>query len=1293
MISDKGSSGMSLTSSGHTWDEASSPAVIGLARQFEAAWRGSSGSRPDPEDYLPADLRDRPGARLALLRADLDLRWENGDRVRVEWYRQRYPELGDETLVALIYEEFCLREEHNESPSAADYYRRFPELTDRLRRVFDIHDLVGSGTTASLGLSDSGSWNVAFPEAGQTIGGFRLVEELGRGAFARVFRAEERQLSDRPVALKVARNASREPRTLARLQHTHIVPVYSYQTDRATDLHLLCMPYFGRVTLARLLEDHQVKNACTGAEVLEALSRLDPAGVAGLGGTVQSHRRAFAALPFARAIAWWGARLAEALQHAHERGVLHRDIKPSNVLVTADAMPMLLDFNLAQDPLAEADDLGPSALGGTIAYMAPEHLDALAEGDTSKVDARADVYALGVVLFETMGTRPFPNNPAAGASTVTAALRQAAALRRRGAPELRDTHPETPPALEAVIRKCLEPDPADRYPTAAALAADLQAVADDAPLPFAWEPLPSRSIRWLRRNRRRLAVAATILAVLAGLGYARFQAKLAEVHLRAEVSYWIQEGKHAEATRHPELAYSHYDTAVRLANGHPALLDLRQQAVQQRYLAGETRKVYDNAERLFRLAGPLRFALLGFGGDNRPDAPALRQVLAPFFVLKHDNWTALPELTLLDKSTRDRLVTEIQELLFLWAVASAADRSGDSARLVEAIDLCDRALTFAEPKGPWLALRALCEARLQGRRPEPIRPPIPSTETSAWACFQWALTLGLDQRPSLDWSIAWLNRAVALDPSQYWYHYYLAHDYDLAGQVDQALDHYTAALALRPDSPWAHLSRAQLYRSRGAWSRAIADLTQALNLARDFDFVAAWLELGIVRHRLGDVAGAREAFRSVIASAGSDSPLGRAARLNRALTDAQAGAFEAASAAYDALIAEAPESPDSLDARLGRAQLALQQHRPADAEADLGRLLSARPDQPEFLALRARTRLSLGRPTDALADATRAVQLDPTPSRERLRIRALLAARQVESLPLDDPEAIRLLPGEAASLRADLAAAADRLAALQDDARALRTRAVLLAAMGDARAEPVASRAVELAPRSSRALLVRARIRRLAGDRRGALADLESALAIEPDDPGSLELRGRIEAESNQSEAALADLGLAVRFGGTATVHRTLAELQSRLGRPDLSLPEWSSQLAYDPEDATSFLGRAQAFRQLGQWDQALADLESAAAEAGDRPALLARIALAYGACLPSRPDRLPRVLRLAGRAARSTSLEPFRTLAVLGLWRPSQTEPQERSFSRRMGIAHPFPGAARPSVGDAHPTKQDDPG
>ncbi len=125
--------------------------------------------------------------------------------------------------------------------------------------------------------------------------------------------------------------------------------------------------------------------------------------------------------------------------------MLHRDIKPSNVLVTSDGMPMLLDFNLAREPVLEDGTAADSAtLGGTIDYMAPEHLKALAEPSSDAVDGRADIYGLGVVLYEAVtGQRPFAS-PRRGSSVVEALLR-AVDDRLRPLPPLRDRHPEIPP--------------------------------------------------------------------------------------------------------------------------------------------------------------------------------------------------------------------------------------------------------------------------------------------------------------------------------------------------------------------------------------------------------------------------------------------------------------------------------------------------------------------------------------------------------------------------------------------------------------------------------------------------------------------------------------------------------------------------------------------------------------------------------------------------------------------------------------------------------------------------------
>src|SRR5271166_382561 len=527
---------MNVAASGRTWEEASSPDALRLTRGYEEAWQRAelAGSRLDPAEFL-SRLRaggEVPGVRLAVLRTDLSLRWDAGDRVSALWYLDRFPDLGEDCLVALVYEEFCLLEEAGQAPETADFLARYSALAEPLRRVLDIHCLIGSATVpnsmssfgSSVSLSPAASdpaARVLFPEAGQTIGGFYLVEELGRGAFARVFLARERQLADRPVALKVSRRGSREPQALARLQHTHIVPVHSHRVDPATGLHLLCMPYFGRITLARVLtEIRKTEQAICGAALIETLNRLSETGDPG--SAVQSACHfALANRGYAQAIAWWTARLAEALEHAHDRGVLHRDIKPSNVLLNDDGMPMLLDFNLAREPVLacnERAEAPEATFGGTLDYMSPEHLDALAEGISDRLDGRADIYAMGVLLFEALvGEKPFAP-PRKGQSVIDSLIR-AAEERRRDTTKLFVGQMAIPAPLRAVICHCLEPEPGDRYQTAGELAADLRAVADDLPLVHAREPLRSRISRRLWRSRRSLAgTAAALFAAAAFLG-------------------------------------------------------------------------------------------------------------------------------------------------------------------------------------------------------------------------------------------------------------------------------------------------------------------------------------------------------------------------------------------------------------------------------------------------------------------------------------------------------------------------------------------------------------------------------------------------------------------------------------------------------------------------------------------------------------------------------------------------------------------------------------------------------
>ena len=1244
--------------SGRTWDAASSPAAVGLARRYEAAWRG--GHRPDPGDYLPRDPDSRPGALLALLRADLGLRREAGEPARVEQYLRRHPDLPPDAVVALLYEEFCLREEAGEAPASAEYYARFPELVAPLGRVLEIHELVGSGRSAgaSFGLQAP---EVPLPEAGQTIAGFHLVEELGRGAFGRVFLARERQLADRPVALKVARRGSREPQALARLQHTHIVPVHSYRMDQATGLHLLCMPYLGRVTLAQVLADPASAVARSGAELVEIVDRHAPPEEAGGTG---AGRRELACRPFAGAVAWWGARLAEALQHAHERGVLHRDVKPSNVLILADGTPMLVDFNLAQGPILEesAAEEGFTAPGGTLAYMAPEHLEALARGDAEGVDARCDVYALGVVLYETLASaRPFP--PPAGALSVEDALRRAADQRRAGAEPLRGEHPEVPPALEAVVARCLAPDPADRYASAAELAADLRAVADDGPLPHAREPQPFRALRWARRRRRPLGALAFASVTMAIIGWSVSDRRVQEIERRAGVVRLMQDGQAAEAEGHFAQAATQFDAASKLAENRPGLLGLFDQARTRYFRDLEVAAAREQAATLSRRVESLKFRIFSPGEEPTRIAAELKETLAPFYVFQNREWSRLRMPSMLDGPRRERLVAEVDELLFLWVwrLASLADPAPapDPAVTRDGLAICDRALAFTATPGPWRALRNHLAARLDPSAPRGVEPEVSGTEASARACLKWGLYCWLIGRTDL--TMTWLEQATRIDPGDYWTRFILSRHYYRGGHLDDALKQCEAAVALAPRSFGARLDRARLLKERGSWGQALDDLRKALELAaQPSDVAKGRLDQGVVLRELGDVPGARAAFGAALA-AESSGPLARWSRLNLALLDREAGHPAEARAAYEALIAEDAADETAQFARLGRALIALRSGRPREAEADLtlviegsaGRRRGAdlRGLRVEAQAKRAEARLAMGQADAAAGDAEAALRAGPRPRLERLRDRARLASGRSPPPRLDRPDDVARWPAGGPALAADLRALADRLRPAAEGADpdaalpARLARAAARSAAGDHRAAASeADRAVALAPTSAQALLLRARVRRRSGDRRGARADVDRALLLEPDAPRLLELRAALELDSGDPAAALADLDRARAQGADATAWPVRARALMALGRDEEAVGAWSSALAHDPDDPDAALARARALARIHRPDAALADLETAAASAvasGDPPALV-RVALAYAPLLRDRPDRLPRVAALARLALDARPLPPL---------------------------------------------------
>jgi eukaryotic-like serine/threonine-protein kinase len=474
--------------------------------------------RPRPSSPVhPIESRPRtaPGPRLPTPTLDTILddftrSWERGERPRAEGY------LGLLTLedsAELIYHEFCLAEAADLEPDPADYLLRFPEQASSLSRLFALHGVFSSSTLREwTGLA-------GLPSSGDEIGPYQLLRELGRGAFARVFLAEQSDLDDRLVVLKVSTRATAEPRLLARASHVHIVEVLRHAVADDGALHLVCMPFLGGATLASVLEERRRlgRRPRSGLDLLGDLDRVSAPEYPSTE-MVGPTREVLAGLSHAQAMAWIVARLAEALDHAHQRGVEHGDLKPSNILLTAGANPLLLDFNLSVDWRDAGPDDPAIELGGTLAYMAPERLEAIAEGGRDRPPKaadlhRADLYALGLLLLEAL-TGQVPEVPRRRTRSPRELVGTLARLRRNLPDSLGSGSDRSiPPALRSILSRCLAPDPIDRYARGNELAEDLDRWRSDRPLAFAEESRSSDLSRKVRLRRAPLIALGLTMAV------------------------------------------------------------------------------------------------------------------------------------------------------------------------------------------------------------------------------------------------------------------------------------------------------------------------------------------------------------------------------------------------------------------------------------------------------------------------------------------------------------------------------------------------------------------------------------------------------------------------------------------------------------------------------------------------------------------------------------------------------------------------------------------------------------
>ena len=181
----------------------------------------------------------------------------------------------------------------------------------------------------------------SLPEAGDAIGPYVLRRELGRGSFARVFLAEQTDLENRLVVLKVSTRMTREPWLLARVRHAHIVEIVSHARVNDDAFQLICMPFWGGATLAAVLAVRRGtgRRPTSGIDLLADLDSVAAPEFPAVH-AARPAREMLAGLSYSQAVAWVGARLAEALDHAFSRDVAHGDVKPSNILLVRRWQPV-----------------------------------------------------------------------------------------------------------------------------------------------------------------------------------------------------------------------------------------------------------------------------------------------------------------------------------------------------------------------------------------------------------------------------------------------------------------------------------------------------------------------------------------------------------------------------------------------------------------------------------------------------------------------------------------------------------------------------------------------------------------------------------------------------------------------------------------------------------------------------------------------------------------------------------------------------------------------------------------
>jgi tetratricopeptide (TPR) repeat protein len=762
--------------------------------------------------------------------------------------------LGTSQGLENLLEEFAARLEAGEAVDVAAFAAAHPEHAEQLRRVLPtMLVLADLGRSASAGGAAPPAAGAGPEPAPGVLGDFRIIREVGRGGMGVVYEAEQLSLGRR-VALKVlpfagvldSRQLQRfvnEARAAACLHHPNIVPVHGVGSERG--VHFYAMQLIEGRTLAHVIRElgrAEGPNAA-GAEEERTVPYAPGAPLPSpCATTMATHadttKLTARARDHFREVARLGAQAAEALEHAHQTGVLHRDVKPANLLLDDRGNLWVTDFGLAHIQHGDGNLTLTGDLVGTLRYMSPEQ--ALAK--RVAVDHRTDVYSLGATLYELLTLRP-----AFGGTDRQELLRQVA-FEEPIAP--RKLTRGIPAELETIVLKAMEKSPADRYATAQELADDLRNFLEDRPIHARRPGLHQRLRKWARRHQAAVSAAAVCLLV-----------SLAAV---AGSAGWVlgeRKARQREAEARVLEALEEAAPGLRRGNPHdPALTAVVQRAEAQRDAGGVGAEVRARVEQLRRdveMLARLENARLQAAAGSKEtgfDYAGADRLYAQAFERYNLDVTSLGSPQAVERIRSSAIRTSLVAALDDWDYVRESLHRGTGASLRALADRADddpwrQRLRRAQRRGDRAGLEKLAEAKEVWSQP-PVN------------LHLLALALGSARSEAAAERL--LRRAQAEHPADFWINLYLAETLSDKKPPDwaQVVRFAQTAQALRPQSAVASLNLGAALAHQRRLVEAEAALRKAIQLQPDF--ALAHTNLGGVLGIQGKLVEAEAACRKAI---------------------------------------------------------------------------------------------------------------------------------------------------------------------------------------------------------------------------------------------------------------------------------------------------------------------------------------------------------------------------------------------------------------------------------------------